>query len=78
MFGIDDEQVERLKSIQGKSSHSAWMAFMYPRLVLAKKLLSERGIIFISIDDNEQAEIKLIMDEIMGEINFETRVLFRS
>ncbi len=75
MFGIDDGQVERLKSIQGKSSHSAWMAFMYPRLVLAKKLLSEKGIIFISIDDNEQANIKLLMDEIMGEINFETQLV---
>ena len=48
---------------------------MYPRLVLAKKLLSEKGIIFISIDDNEQANIKLLMDEIMGEINFETQLV---
>ena len=36
MFDLNDDQVERLKSIQGKSSHSAWLAFMYPRLVLAK------------------------------------------
>lgn len=47
MFGLDDDQVERLKSIQGKSSHSAWLTFMYPRLVLAKKLLSNKGVIFI-------------------------------
>lgn len=42
MFGLEDEQVERLKSIQGSSSHSAWLTFMYPRLVLAKRMLSLR------------------------------------
>lgn len=70
MFGMDDEQVERLKSIQGKSSHSAWMTFMYPRLSLAKNLLSNNGVIFISIDDNEQANLKMIMDNIFGESQF--------
>ena len=39
MFGLDDDQLTRLKSIQGNSSHSAWLTFMYPRLVLAKKVL---------------------------------------
>ncbi|MBM6772935.1 site-specific DNA-methyltransferase [Ligilactobacillus agilis] len=70
MFGMDDEQVERLKSIQGKSSHSAWLTFMYPRLVLAKQLLSEKGSILLSIDDNEDANIKLLLDSIFGGINF--------
>ena len=69
MFGMDDEQVERLKSIQGKSSHSAWMTFMYPRLSLAKKILSHNGVIFISIDDNEQANLTMLMNEIFGEVN---------
>lgn len=72
MFGLDDDQVERLKSIQGRSSHSSWLTFMYPRLFLAKKLLSDTGVIFISIDDNEQANIKLLMNEIFGESNFLT------
>lgn len=70
MFGMGDEQVERLKSIQGKSSHSAWMTFMYPRLLLAKNILSNNGVIFISIDDNEQANLKMIMDNIFGESQF--------
>ncbi len=70
MFGFDDGQVERLKSIQGKSSHSAWLTFMYPRLVLAKKLLSDKGIIFISIDDNECDNLAEICNEIFGENNF--------
>lgn len=69
MFGLDDDQVERLKSIQGKSSHSAWLTFMYPRLVLAKRLLSNNGIIFISIDHNEQANLTSLCDELFGEVN---------
>ncbi|AJT50790.1 DNA methylase [Limosilactobacillus mucosae LM1] len=67
MFGMNDDQVARLKSIQGKSSHSAWLTFMYPRLALAKKLLSNNGVIFVSIDDNEQSNLKELMDEIFGE-----------
>lgn len=70
MFGLDDDQVSRLKSIQGKSSHSAWLTFMYPRLVLAKKILKNSGTIFVSIDDNEQSDLKSILDEIFGEGNF--------
>lgn len=73
MFGLDDNQVERLKSIQGKASHSAWLTFMYPRLALSKKLLSNDGVIFTSIDDNEQANLKLLMDEVFGEGNFITK-----
>lgn len=69
MFGLDDDQVERLKSIQGKSSHSAWLTFMYPRLAVAKKLLSEKGIIFVSIDDNEFDDLTLIFKELFGETN---------
>lgn len=50
--------------------HSDWLNMMYPRLVLAKNLLKESGVIFISIDDNEQANLKAICDEIFGEENF--------
>ena len=50
--------------------HSKWLSFMSRRLKIAKKLLSERGVIFISIDDNEQANLKLLCDEIFGERNF--------
>ena len=70
MFGLDDDQLTRLKSIQGKSSHSAWLTFMYPRLQLAKYLLSKSGVIFISIDDNEDSNIKLLLDNVFGEQNF--------
>ncbi len=46
--------------------HSKWISFMNNRLFIAKKLLSVRGVIFISIDDNEQAALKLLCDEIFG------------
>lgn len=69
LFGLNDEDLRKLKSIQGKATHSAWLTFMYPRICLAKKLLKENGTIFISIDDNEQANLKLMMDEIFGEGN---------
>lgn len=52
--------------------HDKWLCMMYPRLMLLNKLLSKEGIIFISIDDNEQANLKSIMDEIFGRKNFIT------
>lgn len=69
-IGITEEEAGRILELAGKSTHSAWLTFMYPRLVLARDLLSEDGVIFISIDDNEQANLKLICDEIFGEENF--------
>ena len=70
MFALNDDELKRLKSIQGKATHSAWLTFMYPRLYLAKKVLKDTGVIFVSIDDNEQANLKLLMDEVFGEGSF--------
>ena len=50
--------------------HSNWLNMMYPRLKLARNLLTDDGVIFISIDDNEQANLKKLCDEIFGEENF--------
>lgn len=69
-IGITEEEAERILELAGKSTHSAWMTFMYPRLTLARDLLSDDGVIFISIDDNEQANLKLMCDDIFGEENF--------
>jgi adenine-specific DNA-methyltransferase len=67
----EDEACRILEFTSSKSnSHSAWLTFMYPRLYIAKQLLREDGVIFISIDDNEQAQLKLLCDEIFGEQNF--------
>ena len=52
------------------SRHDKWLCMMYPRLKLLHKLLAEDGVIFISIDDNEQASLKLVCDEIFGASNF--------
>lgn len=72
LAGIDEERAQRILDFtQSKSnSHSAWLTFMYPRLYVAKQLLKEDGVIFISIDDNEVAQLKLMMDEVFGEQNF--------
>lgn len=57
--------------------HSKWLSFMSRRLRIAKKLLSDRGVIFISIDDNEQANLKLLCDEIFGLNNFVCSFIWR-
>ena len=58
------------------SRHDKWLCMMYPRLKLLHQLLSKNGVIFISIDDNEQANLKLICDEIFGPNNF-IRTIFK-
>ncbi|MGL2772497.1 site-specific DNA-methyltransferase [Helicobacter pylori] len=64
------EKLDYIKNLFGLKSHSGWLSFMYPRLLLAKDLLKQDGVIFISIDDNECAQLKLLCDEIFGEGNF--------
>lgn len=58
--------------------HSKWLSFMNRRLKIAKQLLSDKGVIFISIDDNEQAQLKLLCDEIFGANNFLASVVQKS
>jgi adenine-specific DNA-methyltransferase len=69
-FGLNDDTCNFLNNVYGTRSHSGWLSFIYPRLMLAKELLTDDGVIFISIDDNEQANLKIICDEIFGEKNF--------
>lgn len=57
--------------------HSKWLSFMSKRLKLAKGLLSDKGVIFISIDDNEQAQLKLLCDEVFGGNNFIADVIWQ-
>lgn len=65
-FVYNDEFVGR----EDLFRHSTWLSFMSERLRIAYKLLSKDGVIFVSIDDNEQAQLKLLMDEIFSEDNF--------
>ena len=65
-FVYNDQFVDKEDSYR----HSKWLSFMSKRLRIAKRLLSDKGVIFISIDDNEQAQLKLLCDEIFGGNNF--------
>ncbi|WP_335339454.1 site-specific DNA-methyltransferase [Streptococcus marmotae] len=74
-MGLRDEEGRQVVGLtkNEKSSaryHSDWLNMMYPRLRLARNLLKDSGVIFISIDDNEQANLKALCDEIFGEENF--------
>ncbi len=71
MYNLSEDEFARMDfSFKSKKSHSGWLAFMYPRLLLARDLMSKDGVIFISIDDNEQANLKLLCDDVFGEENF--------
>ena len=65
---VDDEDLER---------HDKWLCMMWPRLHLLKELLSEDGVIFVSIDDHEQHHLRMLMDEIFGEANFVVEIIWR-
>lgn len=56
--------------------HSKWLSFMHKRLEVARNLLSEKGVIFISIDDNEQAQVKLMCDNVFGADNFIAQIIW--
>ena len=72
-FIYNDSYVDKEDSYR----HSKWLSFMSHRLKIAKKLLSDRGVIFISIDDNEQAQLKLLCDEIFGADRFITNLIWQ-
>ena len=81
---VNDPQIRHwLGQVVGREGedftrHDKWLCMMYPRLRLLQKLLSNDGAIFISIDDNEQANLKLICDEIFGAQNFITSLSWQS
>ena len=72
-FIYNDSYVDKEDSYR----HSKWLSFMSRRLKIAKKLLSDRGVIFISIDDNDQAQLKLLCDEIFGADRFITNLIWQ-
>ena len=72
-FTYNDKIVDREDSYK----HSKWISFMNKRLNLAKKLLSKKGVIFISIDDNEQAQLRIMCDEVFGQENFIANIIWQ-
>lgn len=79
-LSIEEEQAQHILDLtkRGSASHSAWLMFMYPRLLLARDLLKDDGVIFISIDDNEQSNLKLLCDDVFGEDNFVANVIVQA
>ena len=77
--GMDLDEASRVLEFTAKksNSHSAWLTFMYPRLYIARELLREDGVIFISIDDSEQAQLKILCDEVFGEENFVADLIWK-
>lgn len=71
-FIYDDKIVDNQDSYR----HSKWISFMSKRLTIAKDLLTDSGVIFISIDDHEQSNLRLLMDEIFGEDNFIAQIIW--
>lgn len=80
LAGLDLEKATRVLDFTSKpsSSHSAWLTFIYPRLYIAKQLLKDDGVIFISIDENEHSQLKILCDEIYGEQNFITDFVWKN
>ena len=77
--GSIDEKGNRME-VNGESNgrfHSDWLNMMYPRLVLARDLLTDDGVIFISIDQNESENLKRVCDEVFGEKNFRNQIIVR-
>ena len=79
---VNDPKIKKwLGKVVGKEAedltrHDKWLCMMYPRLKLLHKLLAPDGAIFVSIDDNEQASLKLLMDEIWGGVNFISNIIW--
>ncbi|MFA6808614.1 MAG: site-specific DNA-methyltransferase [Eubacteriales bacterium] len=71
-LSISEDEAARILDMtkRGSASHSAWLTFMYPRLLLARDMLKDDGAIFISIDNNENDNIKLLCDLVFGEENY--------
>lgn len=79
-LSISEDQARRVLDLtkRGSASHSAWLMFMYPRLLLARDLLKDDGVIFISIDDNEQGNLRLLCDDVFGEENCVAQIIVQS
>jgi type III restriction enzyme/adenine-specific DNA-methyltransferase len=78
-LSIGEEQAQRILDLtkKGSASHSAWLTFMYPRLLLARDILADDGVIFISIDENEQANLKLLCDDVFGEDKLVSNIIWQ-
>lgn len=70
ILNMSEDEINKIHLLNGRSSHSAWLTFMYPRLKIAQQLLTDSGIIFVSIDEHEYANLKILLDHIFGENSY--------
>lgn len=77
---ISRERAERILSMtrRGSASHAAWLTFMLPRLSFARDLLTDDGVIFISIDENEESNLRLLCNEVFGEENLAGEIVWKN
>lgn len=79
-LGVTTDQTERILAMtrRGSASHAAWLTFMLPRLSFARDLLAKDGVIFISIDENEEANLRHLCDEVFGEENLAGEIIWKN
>lgn len=79
-LGIDVNEAERILNMEStkSNSHSAWLSFMYARLLIARDLLANEGVFFVSIGEDECYDLKLLCDEVFNEENFLTDIIWNS
>ncbi|MDY2805807.1 MAG: site-specific DNA-methyltransferase, partial [Prevotella sp.] len=77
---VSCERAERILSMtrRGSASHAAWLTFMLPRLSFARDLLTDDGVIFISIDENEESDLRLLCNEVFGEENLAGEIVWKN
>lgn len=77
---VSRERAERILSMtrRGSASHAAWLTFMLPRLSFARDLLTDDGVIFISIDENEESNLRLLCNEVFGEDNLAGEIVWKN
>ncbi|MDD7421168.1 MAG: DNA methyltransferase [Prevotellaceae bacterium] len=77
---VSHERAERILSMtrRGSASHAAWLTFMLPRLSFARDLLTDDGVIFISIDENEESNLRLLCNEVFGEENLAGEIVWKN
>lgn len=79
-LNLGEKEAERILDLttRGSASHSAWCMFMLPRLLMARDLLADDGVVVISIDENEHANLKLLCDDVFDERNFAGEIIWKN
>lgn len=79
-LNLGETEAERILDLttRGSASHSAWCMFMLPRLLMARDLLTNDGIVVISIDESEHANLRLLCDDVFDERNYAGEIIWKN